>query len=120
MSGRKRGTAASLMMIALGTGWLLTVQGFLPGVDWVYTTGLGMMGVLVLAFGGINRVTVAVGPMFMVGSFFSLLRQTGRLELNVEMPCLVIAAGCLMLLANVLPLRTPDWLVEGKEAGIRK
>jgi len=102
--------ALPILIIALGVGWLLTTMNVLPGVNWVWISALGAAGLLALALGGLDRVTIVVGPILLVASFFSLLRQTGRLSAEIEVPCLVIAIGVLLLLSRVLPLREPAWL----------
>ncbi len=51
-------------------------------------------------FGGVNKVTIVLGPIFIMASLLSILRQNGRLELNIEIPILVICMGVLMLLAR--------------------
>ena len=35
-----------ILMIVLGGGWLLTASGFGPGINWVWTLGLGVIGIL--------------------------------------------------------------------------
>ena len=44
MSGSKKAVAAPILIIAVGVGWLLTVQGIVPGVNWVWVLGLGAAG----------------------------------------------------------------------------
>jgi hypothetical protein len=51
-----------------------------------------------------NRLTIVTGPMLLIMSIFSVLRQTGRIDLNIEVPVLVITLGVLMLVAHMLPL----------------
>lgn len=112
MSAKTHAIVVALLTIALGTGWLLTARNVLPGVNWVWVLALGVVGILVLALGGIDKVTVVVGPLLMLATGLSLLRQTNRLDVNTEVPCLVIALGLLMLLATVLPIPAPRWFSE--------
>jgi hypothetical protein len=86
-------------LIAVGTGWLLTALGIVPAVDWLWTLGLAVVGVLAFLVGGMNKATVVVGPFFLLASGLSILRQIGNLRFDVEMPILVIAAGILLLVA---------------------
>jgi hypothetical protein len=103
--------ALSLLIVALGIGWLLTAQGVLPEINWVWTLALGAMGVLVFVVsGGIDKVSVVVGPFFLVSSVLSILRQTERLHTSTEMPLLVISVGVLLLLAQVPAIPPPGWL----------
>ena len=99
-----------LLMITVGTGWLLTTLGVAPDIDWIWTLGLAVTGLTVLTR-GIDKVTVVVGPFFLVASFLSLLRQTGRLEVDVEVPILVISAGLLMMIARINAVPIPDWFI---------
>jgi hypothetical protein len=99
-----------LLVIVLGVTWLLNVLKILPGVDWIWTVGLAAVGILMLAVGGINKLTVVVGPFFMAASVCSILRQTGRLELDKEIPILTIIVGCLLLFVQLLDLPLPEML----------
>ena len=112
MGTRVKELAIPVVIIALGVGWLLTVRGVLPGVNWVWVIGLAVAGVLLMAVGGLDRVTAVVGPLLIVASCFALLRQTGRLAVDTEVPLLVIVVGVLLLLTRVLPVPSPKWLVE--------
>lgn len=107
--------AVSTLVIALGVAWLLNVYHVLPGVNWVWTGGLGVAGVLVLAISGINQLSVLVGPFLIAGSLLSILRQTGRLQLDLEVPILVICFGVLLFLTYVLRLPLPAYLKPTEE-----
>src|SRR3990172_11371038 len=89
-----------ILVILLGVTWLLNVLKIIPGVDWIWTVGLAAVGILTLAVGGINKLTVVTGPFFMVASVCSILRQTGSLEIDREVPILTIVLGCLLLLGQ--------------------
>jgi hypothetical protein len=71
---------------------------------------MAAVGVLTLAVGGIDKVTVVVGPFLLICTVFSLLRQTGYIEIDTSIPVLVIIAGLLMLLSHFLPIPYPEWL----------
>lgn len=109
MTGSMKTLAVPILIIALGVGWLLTTAHVVPGVNWVWTIGLGVTGVLILA-GSFDKVTVVVGPFLMAATFFSILRQTGRLSIDIEVPALVIVFGALMLAAQLLPIPLPKWI----------
>lgn len=94
----------SVFVIAMGTGWLLTVLDVVPGVDWAWVLGLGTAGTTLLLTVGFNKLTVVVGPFLIASTFFSLARQTGRLSLNIEVPMLVILIGVLMMVSYFLPV----------------
>ena len=101
-----------LLLITLGVGWLLTTLQVVPQIDWVWTLGVALVGILTFALGGFDKVTVVVGPFFLIASFLSILRQTGRLNVNIEIPVLVIAAGVLLLVARMNFIPVPKWLIE--------
>ncbi|HEX4413845.1 MAG TPA: hypothetical protein VH107_09475 [Lacipirellulaceae bacterium] len=101
-----------ILLITLGVGWLLTVLGVVPQIDWVWTLGVALTGILVFVLCGIDKVSVAVGPFFLIASGLSVLRQTGRLRMDLEIPVLVIAAGVLMLVAHSKSVPAPKWLIE--------
>jgi hypothetical protein len=110
MNVSRRRFVVPILVILLGITWLLNVINFIPGVDWIWTVGLAAVGILTLAVGGINKLTIVTGPFFIVASVCSILRQTGRLELDREVPILTIVLGCLLLLGQVVKLPTPDIL----------
>ena len=116
MSNLLRSVAAPLMIIALGVGWLLTTQGIMPGVNWIWVLGLAIAGVLILA-AGVDKVSIVLGPFLLAATFFSLLRQTDRLSPDVEIPLLVITFGALFLAARLLPVPIPRWLTETVQKG---
>ncbi len=48
----KKSVVVPVLLITVGFGWLLTAQEVIPGVNWVL--GLGIVGVLTFALGGVN------------------------------------------------------------------
>src|SRR5262249_50139325 len=104
-----------ILLITLGVGWLLTTLEVVPKIDWVWTLGVALVCILTFALGGIDKVTVVVGPFFLIASFFSILRQTGKLSINIEVPVLVITAGVLLLIARMDFVPVPKWLIEGSK-----
>jgi hypothetical protein len=110
MNKSKAGVIVPVLIIGLGVAWLLTTLNVLPGVDWIWTGGLGICGLLILAVSGLNKLSVVLGPFLLVGSVFSILRQTGKLAVNLELPVLFIIFGTLLLIAYFLPLPLPDFL----------
>jgi len=112
MKADKSTLVVPLSLISIGTGWLLTAMGIAPQIDWVWTLGLLSTGLLTLAIGGFNKVTVVIGPFFLLTSCLSVLRQTEQLAWNVEVPVLVIALGILLLIARSPLVPLPSWLTE--------
>ncbi len=95
------------IILSLGVTWLLNVLKIIPGVDWIWTSALAITGIMVLVFGGLNKLTVVIGPWLLAASVCSLLRETGRLEVNREVPILTILLGLLMLIAELMKLPMP-------------
>jgi hypothetical protein len=104
-----------ILLITLGSGWLLTVLGIVPEIDWIWTLALALVGILTFAVGGIDKVTIVIGPFFLLASTFSILRQTGRLRMDLEIPLLVIVFGLLLLIARMRTIAPPRWLIEPKQ-----
>ncbi len=116
MKPDKRTLILPLLLIAVGVGWLLTTLGVAPGIDWVWTLGLAIVGLLTFAIGGIDKVSVVIGPFFVLASMLSILRQTGRLRFDVEVPLLVILTGVLLLVARMPAIPIPRWIVQDADA----
>ncbi|MBX3424788.1 MAG: hypothetical protein KF688_03820 [Pirellulales bacterium] len=106
----KRTIILPVIMITLGAGWLLAALEFAAEVNWVWTLGLAAVGLLTFALYGWDKLTAVVGPLFLTASVLSILRQTGRLRLDVELPILVMLAGVLLLAARHPRIPKPTWL----------
>jgi hypothetical protein len=101
-----------LLIITVGVGWLLTAKGVAPGIDWVWTLGLGVVGIAAFVVsGGVDKVSLVVGPFFLIASGLSVMRQTGQLERDIEVPVLVILVGVLVVLAQMSFIPVPRWAV---------
>ena len=101
-----------IMLITLGSGWLLSTIGIAPQIDWVWTLGLAVTGILAFAVCGFDKVTFVVGLFFMLTSIVSVMRQTGRITIDVEVPLLVIVSGVLMLIARMRAIPVPTWILD--------
>ncbi|WP_299470044.1 hypothetical protein [uncultured Gimesia sp.] len=109
-----------LLIISIGSGWLLTTLEVMPGLNWIWVLGLAIIGLLAFAVSGIDKSTVVMGPFFLIASCLSVLRQTGQLSFDVEVPILVIVIGVLLLIARSKSIPLPEWMVlepENKTAG---
>jgi hypothetical protein len=116
MAARAKSLTAPVLIMTLGLGWLLTNHNVLPGVNWIWILGLAVSGLLILAIGGVDKVNFVIGLFLVVSTFFSLMRQTGQISVDTEVPSLVIGFGALMLLAMLLPLPVPKWVVDPRKA----
>jgi hypothetical protein len=110
-SNRQAHLVIPILIIIVGVGWLLTARGFGPGINWVWTLGMGAIGILTFLLSGCDKVSVVVGPFFLLASLLSVLRQTGDLDLDIEVPVLVITIGVLLLVAQLPAIRKPGWFV---------
>ena len=109
-----------VLMIAVGAGWLLTANDVIPGVNWTWVLALAVIGILVLATHGFDKVTTVVGPFLIASTIFSLLRQTGRISADTEAPCLLILAGVLMVISCSLRIPAPRWLVADSKNDVKR
>jgi hypothetical protein len=104
-----------ILLITFGVGWLLTTLGVVPEIDWVWTLGVAIVGILAFGLGGVDKVTVVVGPFFLLAAILSILRQSDRLRIDMEVPILIIAAGVLLLVARLPAIPPPTWLIQSRE-----
>jgi hypothetical protein len=100
-----------VLLITVGTGWMLTELGIAPNIDWVWTLGLAMIGILPFILSGIDKFSIVVGPFFITTSILSVLRQTEQLSLNIEFPIIVITMGILLLIARSSRIPAPCWII---------
>ena len=108
----KKTLVLPLLMIIIGCGWLLTAMGFVPGIDWLWTLGIAGAGLMCFVVGGFDKITLVAGGFTLAASLLSVLRQTGGISLNIEVPVLVIIAGVLMLIARSSKVPMPTWTKE--------
>ena len=88
--------AFPFLIVLLGLGWLLDSLGVIPDVSMIWVLGLAGMGVLILATSGITRESIVIGPFFLAAAVTSTLRQLGSIQLEVELPILIIVLGVLI------------------------
>jgi hypothetical protein len=115
MKPDKKTLLLPVLLIVVGTGWLLTTMGIAPQIDWIWTLGLATAGLLAFVIGGFDKTTFVAGTFFIAASFLSLLRQTGRVSIDIEVPILVILCGILLLIARHPVIPVPKWFVEERE-----
>ena len=112
MKKNKYALAIPVLIIGLGVTWLLNALHIAPGIDWLWTGGLAVCGLLILAIGGLNKLTIVLGPFLLIGSVLSIFRQNGSLSVTIEMPVLFIVFGVLLLVAYLLPVPLPKFMQE--------
>src|SRR6186997_1816974 len=104
MQQRTMSIVFPVLFITLGVGWLLTVVAVDPRIHWIPVLGMAVIGILTLILGGLDKVTLCIGPFLIICTSFALARQTGHISVEVMLPCLVTIAGVLMLIAHFLPV----------------
>lgn len=114
----------ALVIIGVGIGWLLSAQDIVPRINWVWTLGLAMVGIATFVLsGGIDKLSIVIGPFFLASSVLSFMRQQQRIRFDTEVPIMVILIGVLLLIAQFSFVPLPRWFVppsgEGKNSGKR-
>jgi len=117
MTASRSSLLISILLITVGSGWLLTSLGVIPEINWLWTLSLAVIGLLVFILLGWDKVTAVIGTFFLLTSLLSVLRQTGQLSINVEVPILVISSGVLIMIARVAPIPVPRWIIEEHPQG---
>jgi hypothetical protein len=113
-SARRRSSftiATPILVTAVGVGWLLTAQGIIAGVQWAWVIGLAALGAVMLCLKGLNKVSIVIGPSLILAGLLSILRQTGALSVDTEVPLLTMTIGLLWTSAHFLPLPQPSWIL---------
>jgi hypothetical protein len=107
----------AILIITMGVGWLLTVMNVIPGINWIWTLALAVVGLLTFIInGGLNKYSVVVGSFFLIASIISVFRQSGHIAMNVEVPILFILFGVLLLVAQHPAIPFPAWFVAPNQA----
>jgi hypothetical protein len=83
--------------------------GLMPDVNWVWVGSLTLAGLLTIALGGIDKLTMTIGPWLILAGVGAFLRESGTVSAKLEFPGLVLAFGLLMLLNLLLPIPVPKW-----------
>lgn len=120
MSANRKSLVFPILLIIVGSGWMLSVLGIVPGIDWAWTLTLAGVGLLAFLVGGVDKVTIVVGPFFIITSMLSVLRQSGRLRFDLEVPILVVLTGVLLLVARLPTVPRPAWMIEPEKPGDAK
>ena len=102
-----------VLLVAVGGGWLLSSLGFIPTVDWAWSLGLAVVGVLAIVLSGFDKVSFVIAGFFGLASVLSVLRQMGVVKVEVEIPVLVLASGVLLIAARSEAIPLPRWILKG-------
>lgn len=92
-----------VIITALGLAWLLKIVFVEASIDWVWVILLIVVGGLLLIKRPLERVRLAIGLWMLIAAVSSILRQSGLMAADIEVPILIIAFGLLAALAQALP-----------------
>ena len=110
MSKPKTPLVVSILIITVGVGWLLSALKVDADINWVWTLGLGVVGILTFVIaGGIDKMSVVLGPWFLAAALLSVPHQKNQINFNIEVAILVILLGVLIFIAQMSRIRKPHW-----------
>jgi hypothetical protein len=98
------------LVTGLGVAWLLNSLGILPSVDWIYSLGLALTGLVVFFWLGWNKLTVPLGGFLLASGVAAALRQAGAVEAAVVYPVLTIVLGGLLFASVSSRVPLPGWV----------
>lgn len=101
MKTSKHEIVIPVLLLAVGVGWLLSNLGLFDGIDFAWPLGLAAAGVLALIIPGITKRSIVVGPFLIVAGGLSLARQLKKINWDIELPCLVITLGALLVISHL-------------------
>lgn len=107
----------AVLLILFGAFWLFDALHWIRGVRWLWSIGLAACGLLIFGAGGFNKKTWLIGGYMFILCLFSVIRLTGHISLEVEIPSLVISFGALLLVVTLAGHFAPDILGEDVDAG---
>ena len=104
MTSKRQRFVIPVLVLLVGVGWLMNQADILPGVDWLWSGFLAVLGLGMLTLGRRTRGNVVGGVFLLLSAVASVLRQRGILSVEWEIPILVAGLGVLMILGQLLPL----------------
>ena len=100
---KKAAIIVAVLIIVGGTALLLNNLRVLPEVDWMWTGWLSACGILMLTMGGMNKVSIVLGPFLLAVAALGVLSRTERISRSVRIRSLGIFCGALLVLAVLSP-----------------
>ena len=67
MAGPRKTLVAPILVITVGVAWLLMTLQVIAPVNWVWTLGLAVAGIVTLVGSGVDRLTIVAGPLNYLG-----------------------------------------------------
>lgn len=95
-----RDAGLPITLIVVGLVWLAWHFRLFPDIDWIIAVGLIAGGIAVLAFDGITKSSIVIGP-FLIGVGIAWgVHERYRIAWSVLIPALLVWLGVLMLAAR--------------------
>ncbi len=95
-----RDAGLPVTLIVVGLVWLAWQFRIFPDIDWIIAAGLVAGGVAVMAFDGITKSSVVIGPFLMATGAAWALHEFQRVDWKYLIPVLLVVLGALMLVAR--------------------
>jgi hypothetical protein len=95
-----RNAATPVTLIIIGVLGLIWYFGWLPDVDSITSIALVAAGMAILLMDGVTKSSVVLGPTLIASGVAWWLHDHYRLRWTLLVSVLLIAIGCLMLLAR--------------------
>ena len=96
-----------LMIALFGIFWLLAQMKFFDIGQMLWTIGLLGGGILIFTYLGFSKSTFVLGSMLIIGAGFSLLRYNSIIQVEFEIPILIIILGVIMGINNTKLIPEP-------------
>lgn len=92
--------AFPILLIVIGATWLLKSLGWVPEAHWLWILGLAGSGVAVLLIDGMTKSSIVAGPLLILAAGLYFAHQYYGLGWRFILPAMLVAAGCLLLVAR--------------------
>jgi hypothetical protein len=87
-------------LIIVGLVWLVWHFRLFPDIDWVIAAAFVIGGIAVMAFDGINKNSIVIGPILIAMGGAWALHDRYRVSWSLIIPVLLVLLGVLMLIAR--------------------
>ncbi len=95
-----------ILIIAVGTGWLLSAKNIMPGVDWALVLSMSSLGLLIL-LSKLSPTSIVLGPILLLSAFLMVMLQSHQIDVDLFLPIIVISFGLLMLISRFIKINPP-------------
>ena len=95
-----RDAGLPVTLIVVGLVWLAWQFRLFPDIDWIIAAGLVGGGIAVMAFDGVTKSSVVIGPFLIATGAAWALHEFQRVDWKYLIPVLLVVLGSLMLVAR--------------------